>query len=97
MSLTLQAVAPDRRTDMALTDERVSLDWLQLDDLLNRAANALNDLDLHERRVAVMGGGEKKRLVDGREAGDRGRRGGGSGAAGGAGVGGRNHGQIPFR
>ena len=54
MSLTLQAVAPDRRTDMALTDERVSLDWLQLDDLLNRAANALNGLDLHERRVAVF-------------------------------------------
>ena len=54
MSLTLQAVAPDRRTDMALTDERVSLDWLQLDDRLNRAANALNGLDLHERRVAVF-------------------------------------------
>ena len=54
MSLTLGAIAPERRHDAALIDERVSLDWLTLDGLLNRAANALNSLDLTERRVAIF-------------------------------------------
>ena len=54
MSLTIGGVDPARHTEMALADERVSLNWQQLDGLLNRAANALNGLDFAERRVAVF-------------------------------------------
>ncbi len=54
MSLTLGAIAPERRREPALIDERVTLDWIALDAILNRAANALNLLDLTERRVAVF-------------------------------------------
>ncbi|GAY21531.1 MULTISPECIES: AMP-binding protein [Sphingobium] len=54
MSLTIGGVDPARRDQLALADERVTYDWHQLDGLLNRAANALNGLDLTERRVAVF-------------------------------------------
>ncbi|CAN5155328.1 acyl-CoA synthetase [soil metagenome] len=54
MSLAIGGVQPDRRDQFALIDERVTYDWYQLDALLNRAANALNALDLTERRVAVF-------------------------------------------
>ncbi|MBH1991315.1 MAG: AMP-binding protein [Sphingomonadaceae bacterium] len=55
MSLTLGGVDPARRDQLALADEQVSYDWNQLDGLLNRAANALNSLNLaSERRVAVF-------------------------------------------
>ncbi|ANI76768.1 MULTISPECIES: AMP-binding protein [Sphingobium] len=54
MSLTIGGVDPARRDQFALMDERVSYDWHQLDELLNRTANALNGLDLTERRVAVF-------------------------------------------
>jgi acyl-CoA synthetase (AMP-forming)/AMP-acid ligase II len=54
MSLTIGGVDPARRDQFALIDERVSYDWHQLDELLNRTANALNGLDLTERRVAVF-------------------------------------------
>lgn len=54
MSLTIGGVDPARRDQLALADERVTYDWRQLDELLNRAANALNGLDLTERRVAVF-------------------------------------------
>jgi acyl-CoA synthetase (AMP-forming)/AMP-acid ligase II len=51
-------VAVDRTTErpdeVALRDERVALRWGELNDLLNRTANALRALDLGpERRVAV--------------------------------------------
>ena len=54
MSLTIGGVDPARRDQLALADERVTYDWHQLDERLNRAANALNGLDLTERRVAVF-------------------------------------------
>lgn len=54
MSLTLGGVDPARRDQLALSDERVSYDWNQLDGILNRAANALGGLDFVERRVAVF-------------------------------------------
>ncbi|SCW47326.1 Acyl-CoA synthetase (AMP-forming)/AMP-acid ligase II [Sphingobium faniae] len=54
MSLTIGGVDPARRSEFALIDERVTYDWNQLDELLNRAANALNSLNLTERRVAMF-------------------------------------------
>lgn len=54
MSLAIGGVDPARRDQLALADERVTYDWHQLDEMLNRAANALNSLDLTERRVAVF-------------------------------------------
>ncbi|WP_068094349.1 AMP-binding protein [Novosphingobium rosa] len=55
MSLTLAAVDPARRDDLALADERVAYSWNALDPIINRAANALNTLPFgQERRVAVF-------------------------------------------
>jgi len=54
MSHTLQSVAPERRGDMALADERVSLSWTEFDRLLNRAANAYDAAVDEHRRVAVF-------------------------------------------
>lgn len=55
MSLTLAGIAPQRRSEMALTDENIALSWSELDPLLNRAANALHGLAYRdERRVAVF-------------------------------------------
>lgn len=54
MSLTIGGIDPARHNEMALADERVSLNWRQLDGLLNHAANALAGLAFVERRVAVF-------------------------------------------
>lgn len=53
MSLTLESVAPGRRHELALADGRVELTWLELDPLLNRAANAMAAAAGGQRRVAV--------------------------------------------
>jgi acyl-CoA synthetase (AMP-forming)/AMP-acid ligase II len=55
MSLTLAAIAPEHRDDLALADERVAYSWNELDPVINRAANALSALPFPgERRVAVF-------------------------------------------
>ena len=54
MSLTLQSVAPERRDDLALVDERTSLTWRELDPIINRAANAMDSAVDDRRRVAVF-------------------------------------------
>ncbi|WP_336962690.1 AMP-binding protein [Sphingobium aquiterrae] len=55
MSLAIQGVAPSRRDQFALVDERVTYSWNALDPLLNRAANALNSLDYPgEKRIAIF-------------------------------------------
>ena len=53
MSLTLLSIAPERRGELALADERVELSWQELDPLLNRAANALSATVDGQRRAAV--------------------------------------------
>lgn len=54
MSLTLGNVEEGRRHEMGLADDRVSYNWLELDPLLNRAANGLSAaVDTH-RRAAVF-------------------------------------------
>jgi len=55
MSLTLAAIAADKREALALADERVAYSWNALDPVLNHAANALGALPFAgERRVAVF-------------------------------------------
>ena len=54
MSLTLQSVAPERRDELALADERTSLTWREIDPLINRAANAMAGAVDGGRRVAVF-------------------------------------------
>jgi long-chain acyl-CoA synthetase len=54
MSLTLQSVPPERRDDLALTDERVRYTWRELDAVLNRAANAMRGAVDGRRRIAVF-------------------------------------------
>ena len=54
MSLTLTNVETERRHGLALADERVEYNWLDLDPLLNRAANALSDAVDVTRRAAVF-------------------------------------------
>jgi acyl-CoA synthetase (AMP-forming)/AMP-acid ligase II len=54
MSLTVEGVAPARRGELALADERVRYSWADLDPVLNRAANALHGLKYGARRVAVF-------------------------------------------
>jgi len=54
MSLTLQSVAPERREEPALADERVSYSWAELDGIVNRAANAMHGAVDGKRRVAVF-------------------------------------------
>ncbi len=55
MSLTVAGIAPDRRDELALADDRTRLSWAALDPVLNRAINAMAGLDYPvERRVAVF-------------------------------------------
>lgn len=54
MALTVEAIPPDRRGELALADSRVSLSWTELDPLLNRAANALGAAVSGNRRVAIF-------------------------------------------
>ncbi|MDB5445235.1 MAG: acyl--CoA ligase [Phenylobacterium sp.] len=55
MSLTVAAIAPEARGELALADDRTSFSWAELDPLLNRAANALDRLDYkQDRRVAIF-------------------------------------------
>ena len=50
-----KAIARDKPDEIAIRDERVALTWLQLDDLLNRCANGLRNLDLgRDCRIAVF-------------------------------------------
>lgn len=55
MSLTVAGIAPDKRDELALADDRARLSWAALDPVLNRAINAMLALDYPgERRVAVF-------------------------------------------
>jgi len=54
MSQTLQSVAPERRGETALADDRVRYTWTELDKVLNRAANAFDKAVDEHRRVAVF-------------------------------------------
>ena len=54
MSLTLGSIDPARRDDMALTDERVTYSWNQLDPILNRAANGMAFAVDGTRRAGVF-------------------------------------------
>jgi len=54
MPLKIAERAAERPAEVALRDDRVALTWPEVDDLVNRAANALRALDLGpKRRVAV--------------------------------------------
>ena len=54
MSLAKAGVDPSRWDQLALADERTTYNWIQLDPIINRAANALLTLDFRERRIAVF-------------------------------------------
>ena len=55
MSLLAQHIPADDPDQMALTDQRTTLGWAELDQMLNRAVNLLHSLDLGpERRLAVF-------------------------------------------
>ncbi len=55
MTLFARPLAASRPQEVALRDERVALTWAEVDEVLNRAANALATMDLGtERRVAVF-------------------------------------------
>lgn len=55
MTLFAAPLALERPDEAALTDSDRSMTWAEVDDTLNRAANALQALDLgSERRVAVF-------------------------------------------
>lgn len=63
MALTTQSVAEDRRDDLALADERVSLTWAQLDPVLNRAAHAMDASVDGRRRVAVFAANAAENVI----------------------------------
>ncbi|MCY3632244.1 MAG: AMP-binding protein [bacterium] len=55
MSLLSQHIPADNPDQMALTDQRITLGWAELDRVMNRAVNLLHSLDLGpERRLAVF-------------------------------------------
>jgi long-chain acyl-CoA synthetase len=54
MSLATRNIDAAARDGLALADERVELNWNQLDPLLNRAANAMAGLEFGSRRVAIF-------------------------------------------
>lgn len=55
MSLLAQHIPADNPDQMALTDQRTTLGWAELDQVMNRAVNLLHTLDLGpERRLAVF-------------------------------------------
>jgi acyl-CoA synthetase (AMP-forming)/AMP-acid ligase II len=55
MSAILRNIPEAKRGTLALADEHIRYSWIELDAVLNRAANALVALDLgEERRVAVF-------------------------------------------
>lgn len=54
MSLTRESVAPERRGELALCDERLSFTWDSIDPVLNRAANAMRGAVDGVRRVCVF-------------------------------------------
>ena len=55
MSLLAQHLPADDPERLALADQRVALDWAELDQVVNRAVNLLRSLDLGpERRLAVF-------------------------------------------
>ncbi len=55
MSLLAQHIPADDPDQMALTDQRTTLGWAELDRVMNRAVNLLHSLDLGpERRLAVF-------------------------------------------
>jgi long-chain acyl-CoA synthetase len=63
MSLTLLSVAPTRRGDVALADERVELTWAELDPLLNSAANAMSGAVDAKRRIAVFAANSAETVI----------------------------------
>ncbi|MDE0236961.1 MAG: AMP-binding protein [bacterium] len=55
MSLLAQHIPADDPEQMALTDQRTTLGWAELDRVMDRATNLLHSLDLGpERRLAVF-------------------------------------------
>jgi long-chain acyl-CoA synthetase len=55
MVLVAAELAVDRPDQVALRDDEVALGWAQLNDILNRVVNGLDDFDLGpDRRVAVL-------------------------------------------
>ena len=55
MSLLAQHIPADDPDQMALTDQRTTLGWAELDRIMNRSVNLLHTLDLGpERRLAVF-------------------------------------------
>ena len=55
MALMVADRARELPDEVGLRDDRVALSWVELDDLLNRTANALHGLDLGpKRRIAVF-------------------------------------------
>lgn len=54
MSVAFAGIAPSRRHELALADERVSYTWTELDPILNRATNAFLGLQYPTRRIAVF-------------------------------------------
>jgi long-chain acyl-CoA synthetase len=55
MVLVASELANERPDEVALRDDRVELDWAQVNDILNRVVNALGELDLGpNHRVAVL-------------------------------------------
>ncbi len=55
MTTFAKTIAAERPSEIALRDPRQALTWLEVDDCLNRAANAIRAADLGtERRIAVF-------------------------------------------
>ena len=55
MTTFAKTIAAERPSEIALRDPRQALTWLEVDDQLNRAANAIRSAELGpERRIAVF-------------------------------------------
>ncbi len=54
MCLAVTSLPPAQRSQLALTDERVSYSWDEINPVLNRAINALLDMSLPTPRVAIF-------------------------------------------
>ncbi|MBO0854093.1 MAG: AMP-binding protein [Nocardia sp.] len=64
MSLVTSQRAHDNPDAVALVDERLSISWAELDDILNRAANALLAIELGPaRRVAIFAENSVETLI----------------------------------
>lgn len=53
MALATIHIEPERRNDVALADERTTLNWAELDPYLNRATNAMLCISPKVRRISI--------------------------------------------